>query len=96
MLRELKEFFGFGLETPEGVFGKVHDFYFDDWVWTIRYVVADTGKWLPGRLVLISPMALLQPIKWNKQLLRVNLAREQIQKSPSIESDEPVSRQKEK
>jgi hypothetical protein len=33
----------------------VKDFYFDDKTWAIRYLVADTGNWLTGRQVLLSP-----------------------------------------
>jgi hypothetical protein len=56
--------------------------------------VADTGRWLAGRLVLISPHALghLYP---NGKVLLVNLTREQIEKSPSIAEHKPVSRQHE-
>ena len=34
------------------------EFYFDDRSWTVRYLIADTGGWLSGRTVLISPYAL--------------------------------------
>jgi hypothetical protein len=55
-------------------------------------VVADTGAWLKGRQVLISPYSLGRFQKTNKTLL-VNLTREQIENSPSIDSHKPVSRQ---
>lgn len=35
------------------------EFYFDDKHWTIRYLVADTGNWLTGNKVLISPYTLV-------------------------------------
>jgi hypothetical protein len=41
--------------ATDGEIGKVEDFYFDDRSWTMRYLVADTGNWLLGRKVLISP-----------------------------------------
>jgi hypothetical protein len=58
----------------------------------VRYLVADTGSWLPGRLVLISPHSLGSLDQAGKVLL-VNLTRKQIENSPSIESHKPVSRQ---
>jgi hypothetical protein len=72
--------------------GKVKDFYFDDQHWTVRYLVADTGNWLPGRQVLISPHALVAAIKEDEHIA-VDLTRRQIEDSPSLASDKPVSRQ---
>ena len=45
------------LGASDGDIGAVKDFYFDDQNRAVRYVVADTGKWLAGRQVLISPQA---------------------------------------
>jgi len=53
-------------------------------------VVADTGSWLPGRQVLISPHAFGSFYQDGKVLL-VNLNRNQIEHSPSIESHKTVS-----
>jgi len=58
----------------------------------VRYVVANTGTWLPGRLVLIAPHAFGQFLQ-EDDCLSVNLSREQIQNSPAIESHKPISRQ---
>ena len=58
MLIKAKTLEGFKLDSLDGEIGKVKEFYFDDRYWTIRYLVADTGTWLTGRQVLISPYAL--------------------------------------
>jgi sporulation protein YlmC with PRC-barrel domain len=92
MLQSLKQLYGDKLGASDGEIGHVKDFYFDDQSWAVRYVVADTGSWLTGRQVLISPHAFggfYQPGK----LVLVNLTRKQIEESPSIESHKPVSRQ---
>jgi hypothetical protein len=94
MLRTIKELQGDKLGATDGEIGHVKDFYFDDVDWVVRYVVADTGSWMPGRLVLISPHALGRLYPGGKILL-VNLTREQIEKSPSIDAHKPVSRQQE-
>jgi len=57
MLRSIKELFGDKLGASDGEIGHVNDFYFDDQNSTIRCLVADTGSWMLGRLVLISPHA---------------------------------------
>jgi hypothetical protein len=58
----------------------------------VRYLVADTGSWLPGRKVLLSPHA-ISSLDQAGKLLGVNLTRKQIEDSPSIDSHKPVSRQ---
>ncbi len=92
MLRSVKELYGKRLGASDGDLGHVKDFYFDDESWAVRYVAADTGAWLPGRQVLISPHAFgsLSP---NGKALMVALTRKQIENSPSIELHKPVSRQ---
>jgi hypothetical protein len=76
----------------DGEIGHAKDFYFDDQNWAVRYVVADTGSWLTGRLVLISPRSLGRLVQAGN-VLRVNLTRKQMEDSPSIETHKPVSRQ---
>jgi hypothetical protein len=92
MLRSIKQLYGDKLGASDGEIGHVKDFYFDDHTWAVRYVVADTGSWLPGRQVLISPHAFGNLHEAGKHLL-VNLTRKQIEDSPAIESHKPVSRQ---
>jgi hypothetical protein len=55
MLRSIKQLYGDELRATDGEIGHIKDFYFDDQNWAVRYVVVDTGSWLSGRLVLISP-----------------------------------------
>ncbi len=92
MLRSVKGLKDFALRAKDGDLGKVREFYFDDNHWTVRYLVADTGGWLTGRLVLLSPYA-LQSADEEKQVITVDLTKKQIEESPSIASDQPVSRQ---
>ena len=92
MLCKAKILKGYTLDSRDGEIGKVAEFYFDDRHWTVRYLVADTGNWLPGRQVLISPHALVAVLKEEQQIV-VDLTKEQIERSPSLDSDKPVSRQ---
>lgn len=92
MLHSMKQLYGAKLGASDGNIGHVKDFYFDDQNWVIRYVIADTGSWLSGRQVLISPHAIAR-LDPGEKLLRVNLTREQIENSPLIETHKPVSRQ---
>jgi uncharacterized protein YceK len=92
MLQSIKQLYGDKLGASDGEIGHVKDFYFDDQNWAIRYLVADTGSWLSGRQVLISPYSLGR-LPATEKVLRVNLTREQIENCPSIDSHKPVSRQ---
>jgi uncharacterized protein YrrD len=94
MLRSLKELSGYTIQATDGEIGKVSGFYFDDKSWVIRYMVVDTGPWLLGQKVLISPYALGQP-EWATHLFPVTLTRQQVENSPTIDTDRPVSRQQE-
>jgi PRC-barrel domain len=92
MLRSIKQLFGDKLGGYDSEIGHVKDFYFDDKHWAVRYVVADTGSWIPGRLVLISPHV-FDKFPQGGKTLPVNLTRRQIEGSPAIETHKPVSRQ---
>jgi len=92
MLRSIKQLYGHKLGASDGEIGHIKDFYFDDQKWAIRYVVADTGTWLPGRRVLISPHSLAS-LGASGKVARIDLTRQQIENSPPIESRKPMSRQ---
>ena len=55
MLRRMRDLKGLAIGARDGDIGAANDFIFDDKAWTIRYLIADTSRWLPGRKVLISP-----------------------------------------
>lgn len=93
MLRSVKELRGYAIQAMDGRLGKVDGFFFDDLTWTVRYLVADTD-WLFDRLVLLSPVSLGQP-DWKKHIFPVRLTKEQVEHSPPVIVDRPVSQQME-
>jgi hypothetical protein len=95
MLHNLKQIIGHKLAASDGTIGHVKDFYFDDKTWAIRYLVVDTGGWLTGRKVLISPYS-FRNLDYDGHVLSVSLSKKQIENSPPIDTDRPVSRQYEK
>jgi sporulation protein YlmC with PRC-barrel domain len=92
MLSKANALRGFRLNSLDGEIGEVKEFYFDDRHWTIRYLVAETGTWLTGMQVLLSPYALVAVVK-EKHNITVNLTKKQIENSPALSSDKPISRQ---
>ena len=93
MLSKAKTLGGYSLQnTDDETIGKIKEFYFDDRHWTVRYLVADTGNWLTGRQVLISPYALVA-VNYDHQNIVADLTKKQIEASPSLDRDKPVSHQ---
>lgn len=94
MLRSMNDLTGFSIGATDGFIGTVQDFLLDEREWAVRYLVADTGTWLSGRLVILSP-SVLGHAEASTRVMNVELTREQVSSSPPLEADQPVSRQKE-
>ncbi len=94
MLRSAKSLRDYHIRATDGNIGRVNDFLFDGEGWVIRYAVVDTSEWLPGRKVLLIP-DVLGPPSTEGEILPVALTREQVENSPDIDTDKPVSRQHE-
>jgi hypothetical protein len=92
MLRSVKALRGYRIQASDGDIGQIHDCYFDDRRWTIRYLSAGVGHWLPRRHVLIPPLA-LRALDETGATLHVTLTKAQVRDSPGIDTDKPVSRQ---
>ena len=95
MIRSLTDLTGYTLRALDGDIGRCSDFLFDDRQWTVRYMVADTGRWLPGRKILISPVFLDTP-DWESLRFPIRLTRSQVEDGPPLDSDAPVSRRYER
>ncbi len=94
MLTNNKKLKGLVIRATDGEVGSVDGLYFDDQVWAIRYLTVDTGSWLNGRNVLISPHSILQ-VDWDAGRIDVSLTRNQVEHAPDIDTHRPVSRQHE-
>lgn len=94
MLQSVNELRGYAIEAADGRIGAVKDVYFDDERHTVRYLIVDTGPWLTGRRVLIPPPGVVR-VNHAEKTVRVWPTRQQIEDSPGIEEDQPVSRQQE-
>lgn len=83
---------GLNLHAKDGAIGSIDDLLFDDAHWGVRWVVVDTGNWLPGRRVLVPPSS-FGAINLASRIVSVDLTRERIANAPGAETNEPVSRQ---
>lgn len=95
MGRGVKRLLGSTLFAKDGEMGKVNDVLFNDQSWAIRYLVVETGGWLLGRKLLLSP-ALLGSVDWEARAVHVRLSRAQIEQSPDVSADPPVTRHEER
>ncbi len=92
MLWRVRALVGDGIAATDGTIGDVADFLFEDDSWTVRHIVVDTGRWLPGRRVLLSPISVREVDPVDGQLA-VSLTRRQVKEAPDVDTDRPVSRQ---
>jgi uncharacterized protein YrrD len=94
MLRSFNHLRGHAIHASDGEIGSLRDIYFDDQSTSIRYFVIDTGTWLPGKRVLLAPAA-IGGIDTERSEIVTGLTRRQVEGSPPVESERPVSRQQE-
>jgi hypothetical protein len=80
--------------ASDGRLGYVTDLLFDDASWLVRWVVVDTGNWLPNRTVLL-PASILGHLDQKENSFAVRLTMQEVRDSPEIETHQPVSRQME-
>ena len=92
MLRSINSLNDFQINATDGNMGSVEDFFFDDHAWAIKYLVLKTGNWLTGRKILIAPAAFGSP-NWENQSFPILLSKQEIENSPLISDDRPVSKQ---
>ena len=95
MRQRIRSLKGMAIDASDGAIGRLRDVYFDDQRWAVRYLVVDTGGhagWLGGRQVLISPVS-VEAVDWQERAVRLRLSRKQVQGSPDVDTDKPVSRQ---
>jgi hypothetical protein len=94
MLANATQLKGLVIQATDGEIGTVDQLYFDDETWAIRYLTVETGGWLGGREVLISPVSVMAT-DWQGKRLEVALTKKQVEGSPDIDTHRPVSRQDE-
>lgn len=87
-----KKLKGYKIRAKDGDAGKLKDIMFDEQSMNVRYFVIDTGKWLPGRKVLLTPL-MIEKIDDVTESIHFDLAKVKIENSPTLETQLPVSRQ---
>jgi uncharacterized protein YrrD len=91
MIHSFKALQDYKVAASDGDIGSVDDLFFDEDTSVVRWIVIDTGGWLSGRKVLMSPAA-FGPAEHASHSLPTSHSREQVEKSPDVASHRPVSR----
>lgn len=90
-LRSARDVIGYHIRGSDGIVGTVDDFLIHDEGWSIRYLLVDTGGWLPGRKVLIAP-PWVGNVSWDTEEVQVQMTRDQIEASPEYNPDKALDR----
>jgi hypothetical protein len=85
---------GYAILGENGPLGTVSDLLFDDGIWMLRWLIGSTGAWMPHHEVLL-PARSIKSIDPGRRRISLALTMDQIEASPGIELDAPVSRQTE-
>ncbi|SRR5579871_121768 len=94
MLTNSKDLKGLVIRATDGELGTVEEVYFEDDKWAVRYLTVETGDWLAGRSVLISPYS-IRGTDWQARRLDVALTKSQVRDSPNVSTHAPISREHE-
>ena len=84
MLGSAAELRGYQLEAGEGPIGRVRDLFFDETSWEIKYLEVDTGGWLSGRRLLLSPACCGAPDR-QRRSITTTLSRSRIESGQAPE-----------
>lgn len=94
-LRSTREVKGYTIHATDGEIGKVADYILNDSDWKINYLVVDTGDWLSSKKVLL-PVGWIKEVKWDNQIVIVNVTTDQVENCPLYDEDQPVNESDEK
>jgi hypothetical protein len=88
-LRRARRVAGYALQALDGEVGHIHDFVIDDETWVIRYLVAETRDWWPGKKVLV-PREWIAWVSWLELKVHVDLRREILRHAPEYDPTRPI------
>jgi len=93
-LRSCEAVIDYHIEATDGDIGHIQGLLVDEETWAIRYIVVDTGNWLLGHQVLITPQS-IQDVRWSDSTVSVKLTRQSVKDAPAYDSAAQLDRQQE-
>jgi hypothetical protein len=92
MLRPVKNILNYKILATDGEIGGVSDLIVDDQEMKLRYLVIDTGSWLPGKKVVLST-AWISSVVPQKETVVMNIEKKRIQEAPEYRPDAELDRE---
>ena len=78
--------------ATDGEIGSVRDLIVDDQELKLRYLVIDTGNWLPGKRVVLST-AWISSVVSERETVVMNIEKKRIQEAPGYKPDADFTRE---
>ena len=96
MLRKLRNLEGWTIDGSDRKdIGTVEDSYLDDEHWTVRYLVANIGRWGSVQETLVPPKAIDRVNPENSRIV-VSLTQGEMEQLPSADTRRPVTQRYER
>ncbi len=95
MLKRHVELQQYAVRATDARIGHVGTFMVERGQWAIRYLTVNTGDRLDQRPVLLNRAA-FERIDHNAKQLILNLSRDDVEKSPEVNPEEPITRENQK
>lgn len=89
-LRSTGSVIGYTVKAIDGDIGDVNDLIMSDTTWQLDFMIVDTGRWWPGRRVLISPKW-IKAISWKENSVVIVHNIETVKSSPEYMPNQPLS-----
>ena len=89
-LRSSANVTGYKIMATDGMIGEVKDFIVNDADWKVNFLIVDTGHWLPGKKVILSPK-LIDEIDWETSEVSVKTSIDRVKNSPEYNPAQPIS-----
>jgi PRC-barrel domain len=90
-LRSCNAVMGYHIHARDGEIGHVQGFLVEDYLWSVRYLIVNTGNWWVGHQVLVSP-EWIHEVSWSESKVTIDLDRQAIKDAPSYDEGALVDR----
>lgn len=88
-LRSANEVVAYSVQTSDNCLSKINDIMIKSDEWHVRYFIVDTGEWLPGKKVLLTPDS-IKDIRAPQRIVVIDLKKAELEQLPEYHPDQPI------